>query len=201
MKNKGKRVIGKQLVFPPLFFTNEIFIKGRINDSLVDKVIEALSVLVCVYNKITVFLDENSGGDLLPAKRLYEKLIDLRKVSEITGIAGKQLSSAAFFVFQGFGVRFINPETEALIHNLAYNPTIEFIPYVTSRKKTHKAVNDEIDSAYCLQDYLNHILVKSSRITQKELTKMLIKKTILNAEQILQYGFADKIIYDPADLP
>lgn len=178
-----------------LLFKNQIFINTRIDDNLVDNVIKNLDTLTKVYKEIFVFLN-SSGGDVPSAQRLYEK-VTTTKNSKLIGIAGENISSAAAMIFQGFKLRLILPETKMLLHNIDYTVSINFIPHITNRKKTFKAIEAEIKKAYSMQDYINRILIKSSGMKENEIMLMLVKKTTLNAGQILQYGLADAM-YNPA---
>lgn len=193
MKNMGKQM-GEMFVFPDQFFTNTICIIGSISNDIADKVVKELDFLARFHKTIIVFI-ESDGGDFFAAKKIYDKLLELtRKNIETIGIATGDLSSISGFMFQGFSSRIISNGTEMLVHNLKEEMIIGYIPHVHSRKKTHGIVEGMINESYAVQKLISFTLSIVSGMSEKKVAKLLLQKPILDSGQIMEYGFADKIL-------
>ena len=192
--------MGKQLVFPPEFFSNELFINRRIDDTFIKKAIEHIDILSKVYSTIIIFLD-SIGGEFLPAIELYEKILSLSSNGiKVVGVAGENISSSTAIIFQACSVRLIrkNITKSMTLHNIKDTTFFEFIPFVTSRQKVHDVMDKNMDSSYQMQNYLNVIFTSSSNLSKEKVEELLGRETNLNADQILEYGLADGF-YNPED--
>ena len=125
----------------------------------------------------------SGGGDVYAGSEIYTVLKDY-KGNVVVKIVGIAASAASVIAMAGNKVM-ISPPAQIMIHNVSSAVRGDY------RELEHKAAflknyNVSIANAYMLK----------TGIRQDELLKLMNKETWLNAQQALEYGFADEIMFD-----
>src|SRR5690625_2614925 len=128
-----------------------------------------------------VVVEINSGGgSVFAGSEIYTAIKKLNATVEIVGLAG---SAASFIAMAGQTVK-ISPTAQIMIHN-ASTFAIGDKHDMTDTSDFLNSIDSSIAYAYQLKTGLE----------QTELLEMMTKETWLNAEQALDKGFADEIMF------
>lgn len=127
----------------------------------------------------------SGGGSVFAGSEIYTKLKQLNVDVEIIGLAG---SAASFIAMAGKKVS-ISPTAQIMVHN-ASTITQGDKNAMTETGDFLNSIDSSIAYAYQLKTGLEH----------EELSEMMNKETWLNAQDALEKGFADEIMFtEPVD--
>lgn len=140
-------------------------------------------------NPITIIMN-NPGGDEYHGMAIYDAIKSCK--NHITIIAMGHAMSMGSIILQAADKRIMSPNSKFMIH---YGTPI----HVDS--ESHPKVNDnwiEEDKKFrvWMEDlYLGKILEKHPKFNKKKLIEMLNFDTILSAQETIDLGLADEILY------
>jgi len=129
-------------------------------------------------------IDINSpGGDVYAGSEIYTALKSYtgNSVGRIVGVA----ASAAGLAAMGVKKLLISPTAQLMIHNVSSHAWGDYRA-LEHEAQVLKNYNVSISNAYLLK----------TGMEQKELLSMMNKETWLNAQEALEKGFVDEIMFD-----
>lgn len=152
----------------------ELFEIEHTSPKMIEKAIEELEVS-------DVIVEINSGGgSVFAGSEIYTAIKKLNATVEIVGLAG---SAASFIAMAGKTVK-ISPTAQIMIHNAS-----------TVAMGDKHEMNDTSDFLNSIDSSIAYAYQLKTGLEQSELLEMMTKETWLNAEQALEKGFADEIMF------
>lgn len=152
----------------------ELFEIEHTSPKMIEKAIEELEVS-------DVIVEINSGGgSVFAGSEIYTAIKKLNATVEIVGLAG---SAASFIAMAGKTVK-ISPTAQIMIHNAS-----------TVAMGDKHEMNDTSDFLNSIDSSIAYAYQLKTGLGQAELLEMMTKETWLNAEQALEKGFADEIMF------
>lgn len=128
-----------------------------------------------------VVVEINSGGGSVNAgSEIYTAISRLNAIVEIVGIAG---SAASFIAMAGKKVR-IAPTAQIMIHNAS-----------TVAIGDKREMIDTSDFLNTIDSSIAYAYQLKTGLDKKELMEMMSKETWLTAEEAVEKGFADEIMF------
>ena len=129
-----------------------------------------------------IYLHINSyGGSVFAGIAGMDQILKC-KIPVYTVVDGCAASAATFLSVVG-RKRYINKHAHVLIHQLSSGFWGKF-----------SAIEDEVKNLKKLMKMIKEVYLENTKITKKQLDKMLKHDLWLNAEEALEYGLVDEII-------
>lgn len=166
------------------FYTNIIPVVGRLEDEMVQEVINKLLELATVDKFSRLVLAINSGGgQVYQAFAIYDVATTLTKPVD-TIVIGRA-HSAAILVVQAGQKRYALPNSDFLLHEVGTDFNTRLTP---------DELKFEFNTLKKVEDRMFSILAKRCGQTEKKLFKDSRENKTFTATEALEYGLIDKII-------
>lgn len=161
----------------------EIYLFGTISGPAVMEVIINLRNMDKAGKENITFVMNSDGGSVSDGFALYDVMCACR--SKIIGIVLGNCYSMATLVLQGCDTRIIGENSRFMIHDTSING-LERVSKTELDKITSEIRN--LDSKY------NKIMAEKSGLDIDTIEELCKKETYLDAEQTVEYGWADCIL-------
>ncbi len=134
----------------------------------------------------------STGGNCEASFAFYDIIRDMTNIPLTMVATGEVASSAIVLLLTAeYEKRFITENGTLFLHEVSLSHGEE----VTINDKDFRKLPTDIqESIIIAQETIIKIVSKQTGLKPKKVLKMMRKKTILNAEQAVKYGFACKII-------
>ena len=123
----------------------------------------------------------SGGGDLFSGISAYD-ILKKNKIPIHTIIEGEACSAATLIALSG-KKRYITQNSMILVHQLR-----------TWFSGKHNELEDELKTSEKLMNSLKNVYKKHSKLTDKQLSKIIEREEYLTSQECLSMGFVDEII-------
>ncbi len=178
--NNGERAYD---IYSRLLKDRIIILSGEIDDNTSNIVVGQLLYLDSLnHNDISLYIN-SPGGSITAGMAIYDTMNFIKsKVSTIC--LGMSASMAAFLLSSGEkGYRYCLPNSEVMIHQP-----------LGGAKGQATEIQIAAERIIKLKNKLNHILVKNTNKSLKEIERDTERDYFLSAKEALEYGLIDKIL-------
>lgn len=132
----------------------------------------------------------NSYGGYVDDFVAIHDTIKMLRCRVVTVCVGKAMSAGAFLLMSGTkGFRFITPNSRTMIHQLSAS---------TWGKLTE--MENHVDQLKSQQKQIRKLTLEYTKITEKNIDKILEKDSYFSADETIKFGIADKIIDSNTEL-
>jgi len=168
-----------------------IFLSGSINESKAEDVINKLLLYDASSPKTDILLVVDSYGGYVDSFIAIHDVIKMLTSNVVTICIGKAMSCGQMILISGTkGKRFMTPNSRVMIHEV-------------SGFSGGKLTDIEIDYKETLRlqkQIIEKLILKYTKITQKQLDEFMSADTFLSANECIKYGIVDHIITAPGIL-
>ncbi len=170
----------------PKCASKRLYLSGEIKDITFVNVMSSV-VEPCLEKGVDARLWISSGGGSIePAIAIYDGVkLSVNKHANFKTVATGQVASSAVFIFLSGSQRLILPNATILIHEVSINP---------SSKMTLYDLTDKIETIRGIRESMINILVKETNLTKNQAEEFIRNGKSFNAQEAVNYGFADKIL-------
>lgn len=167
-----------------------IFLFNEINDKSAKDIITKL--LAFDWNDSSrdiIFYINSLGGSVDSCLAIYD-VINFIKSNVVTICIGRAMSAGLYLLMSGTrGKRFITLNSRVCMHQAK-----------SSQSGSVSKLRNETDEVERLQDLLEKIALKHSKLTKKDIKKYMERDSYMSSKETLKLGFVDHIITSPNTL-
>ena len=168
-----------------------VYVQGDFNEEKAEKIITSLLDFERKdpTSDIVMFVD-SYGGHVHSFMAIHDVMHNLLRCDVATVCMGKAMSCGQMLLMSGTkGKRFITPHARVMMHEMSSG----------AWGKLTEIDNDLSESKRMMKIW-EGMIFKYSKITPKDLAKILKMDHYFSAHECMKYGIVDKIINVPADL-
>ncbi len=170
-----------------LLAKNEIWLEGKVNGAMVEKVFKLLFVLRARgCPDITIYIT-SPGGSTLAGLHIHDAIELYAKKAVVKGFAHGRVASMASIILQACTTRVASKHTEILIHHLIQDNIS--LDVLRNKKKLDKLIADCEET----QAKLDSILMSRTGKSQRQVIALSKKDEYLVSSKALDFGLIDFI--------
>lgn len=160
-----------------------VYLKGEINESKVNDTVKSLITLDLSANKDILLIIDSYGGYVDSFIAIHDT-IKMLKNHVSTFCIGKAMSCAFLLLISGQeGKRFISRNSRIMVHEI-----------FSSAHGKYSEIENDLKETERLQNLIEDLLAKYTKIEPKKINKFMSKDTYLDANKSLKYGCVDFIV-------
>jgi ATP-dependent Clp protease, protease subunit len=168
-----------------------VFLSGLFDEDKAKEVITSILNLEAKDpTKDILMVIDSYGGYVHSLLAMHDVMKHISRCDIITLGIGKQMSCGQLLLISGTkGKRFVTPNSRILIHQLSamtWGKLAEMEVHINESKK--------------LQEILESIIVKYTKVNRKQLLDLMAKDSYISANEALELGLIDGIVKSPNDL-
>jgi ATP-dependent Clp protease protease subunit len=167
-----------------------IYMGGEFNEPKAEMIISKLLSFECINPSKDILLLIDSYGGMLDSFISIHDTMKLLRCNVATCCIGKAMSCGQALLVRGAtGKRFITPNSRVMIHELSCIGMGKLTELETMVSENQR-----------MQNLMDDLTVKYTKLTKKSLATMKGRDTFLNAKECKDNGFVDHIITSPSVL-
>ncbi len=171
-------------LFSRLLNDRIIFLSGEINDEVASLVISQLLYLDSLSHEDISLYINSPGGSVISGLAIYDTM-NFIKSNVSTIVVGMAASMGSFLLAAGTkGKRYALPNSEVMIHEVLGG---------TEGQAT--VIKIQAERILKLRDKMNSLLAKLTNKTINKINKDTERDHFMSAEEALEYGLVDKVLY------
>jgi ATP-dependent Clp protease protease subunit len=167
----------------------KVYINGPIADGSLKSIIQQVKSLDLFDGERITFVIDSPGGYVDEGQQIAEYMQSLKQNYEVHTHGVSFVASIASYVYLAADYRTLDEDAQVMIHN----------PWTANAEGDASELERYAKELRALEKELAKYYVSRTKLSEKEATQLMSAETYFNASEAVDFGFAHKIVSEPAN--